>query len=40
VKAAVLRAGLIASDEVREPLCAMSEANALILAKALTALGK
>jgi 4-hydroxy-tetrahydrodipicolinate synthase len=40
VKAAVLRAGLIASDEVREPLCGMNEANALILAKALTALGK
>jgi 4-hydroxy-tetrahydrodipicolinate synthase len=40
VKAAVLRAGLIASDEVREPLCAMGEANARLLEKALIALGK
>ncbi len=38
IKAAVARAGLIASDEVRSPLCAMSTANAKILAAALASL--
>ena len=37
---AVLRAGIIASAEVREPLCDMSPANAKILEQALAALGK
>jgi dihydrodipicolinate synthase/N-acetylneuraminate lyase len=40
IKAAVLRAGIIASAEVREPLCDMSPANAKILEQALAALGK
>jgi len=40
IKAAVLRAGIIASSEVREPLCDMSPANAKILEQALAALGK
>ena len=40
IKVAVLRAGIIASAEVREPLCDMSAANAQLLEKALAALGK
>lgn len=40
IKVAVLRAGIIASAEVRAPLCDMSAANALLLEKALAALGK
>jgi len=38
IKTAVARAGLIASDEVRSPLCPMSAANAKILAAALASL--
>ncbi len=40
IKAAVLRAGLIASDEVREPLCEMSKENAAKVQQGLAALGK
>jgi 4-hydroxy-tetrahydrodipicolinate synthase len=40
IKAAVRRAGIIASDEVRAPLCEMSAANAKILEQTLVALGK
>ena len=40
IKVAVLRAGIITSAEVREPLCDMSAANAQLLEKALAALGK
>ena len=40
IKVAVLRAGIIVSAEVREPLCDMSTANAELLEKALAALGK
>ena len=40
IKVAVLRAGIIASAEVRAPLCDMSAANAQLLEKALAALGK
>ena len=40
IKVAVLRAGIIASAEVRSPLCDMSAANAQLLEKALAALGK
>jgi 4-hydroxy-tetrahydrodipicolinate synthase len=38
IKAALKRAGLIASAEVRSPLCPMSEANARILERALAQL--
>jgi 4-hydroxy-tetrahydrodipicolinate synthase len=40
VKAAVRRAGLIVSDEVRAPLCELSKANAKILEQTLISLGK
>lgn len=40
IKAAVFRAGIIKSDEVRAPLCEMSPASAQLLAKTLVALGK
>jgi 4-hydroxy-tetrahydrodipicolinate synthase len=40
IKAALVRAGIIGSDEVRSPLCEMSDGNAKILAQALAALGK
>lgn len=38
IKAALVRAGIIGSDEVRSPLCEMSAANAQALAKVLAAL--
>jgi 4-hydroxy-tetrahydrodipicolinate synthase len=38
LKAALVRAGLFSSDEVRSPLCGMSDANAKILERALAAL--
>ncbi len=38
IKAALVRAGIIASDEVRSPLCEMSGANAQALAKVLATL--
>ena len=40
VKAALARAGIIGSDEVRLPLCEMSAPNRAILERALGALGK
>ncbi|MDE3085100.1 MAG: dihydrodipicolinate synthase family protein, partial [Verrucomicrobiota bacterium] len=40
VKTALARAGIIASAEVRSPLCEMSAANRAVLQKVLTALGK
>lgn len=40
VKTALVRAGVIADAEVREPLCELSEASAQILEKTLVALGK
>jgi 4-hydroxy-tetrahydrodipicolinate synthase len=40
VKTALVRAGIIGSDEVRPPLCGMSAANAQILEKALAALDR
>jgi 4-hydroxy-tetrahydrodipicolinate synthase len=40
IKAALARAGLIASAEVRAPLCEMTAANRAVLEKALAALGK
>ena len=39
IKAALKRAGLIGSDEVRAPLCAMSAANRQIVEQTLKALG-
>jgi 4-hydroxy-tetrahydrodipicolinate synthase len=40
IKAAVARAGLISSAEVRAPLCELSAASAQALDKVLTAIGK
>ena len=40
VKAAVRRAGIIVSDEVRAPLCEMGKANAKLLEQTLISLGK
>jgi 4-hydroxy-tetrahydrodipicolinate synthase len=40
IKAALARAGLIGSAEVRAPLCEMTAANRAVLEKALAALGK
>jgi 4-hydroxy-tetrahydrodipicolinate synthase len=40
VKTAMVRAGIISSDEVRLPLCEMSAANLKILTGVLAALGK
>jgi 4-hydroxy-tetrahydrodipicolinate synthase len=40
IKAALARAGLIASAEVRAPLCEMTATNRAILEKALAALRK
>ena len=40
IKVALARAGIIASAEVRAPLCGMSAANEKILVRALAALGR
>jgi 4-hydroxy-tetrahydrodipicolinate synthase len=40
IKAALVRAGIISTPEVRPPLCEMSEASASALEKALAAVGK
>jgi 4-hydroxy-tetrahydrodipicolinate synthase len=40
IKTALVRAGIIASAEVRSPLCEMSSANEKLLAQTLAALGK
>jgi 4-hydroxy-tetrahydrodipicolinate synthase len=40
VKFALQRAGIIASAEVRAPLCDMAEANEAVLVRSLAALGR